>query len=212
MVACLAAACLWAADSQNSQTIDRIVARIEGDIILLSEVRDLAAYQQLMEGRSQPEEAVLRSLIEQWVVRNEAMEAQFPEPAPSEIDAEMKRIQGNFASAQAFRARLAALGLSQQTLRKIVEQQVYLERFLDYKFRPAVQVDEAAIASYYQSELAPALRARNQTPPPLEQVREQIREVLIQRGINERADAWFEETKSRLQIETEPLQGASSDP
>ncbi len=140
------------------------------------------------------------------------MEAQFPEPAPSEIDAEMKRIQGNFASAQAFRARLAALGLSQQTLRKIVEQQVYLERFLDYKFRPAVQVDEAAIASYYQSELAPALRARNQTPPPLEQVREQIREVLIQRGINERADAWFEETKSRLQIETEPLQGASSDP
>jgi len=40
--------------------------------------------------------------------------------------------------------------------------------------------------------------------PPLDEVSDRIREVLIQRGINERANTWFEETKSRLQVEIAP--------
>ena len=194
------------------ETVDRIVARIEGDIILLSEVRELAAYQQLLDGRAQPEDQVLRALIEQWVVRSEAQAAQFPPPAAAEIDAEASRIQSRFPNPQAYRERLAALNLSPQSLRRMVEQQLYLARYLDYKFRPAVQVEEEDISKYYQEELAPALRARGQTPPPLDDLREQIRELLVQRGINERADTWFEETKSRLQIEIGPAPRAEGRP
>jgi hypothetical protein len=210
--ACLCAGGLlpsWAAAApQSTETVDRIVARIDNDIILLSEVRELAAYQQLVDGHSQSRDKLIEALIEQWVVRNEAQEARFPSPPATDVDAEVKRIQGTFASAEAFRERLAAVGLTEQDLRRIVEQQLYLERYLDYKFRPAVQIDDAAISKYYEEELTPALRARGQTPPPLDDVRDQIREVLVQRGINERADSWFEETKSRLQIEIVPPQTA----
>jgi hypothetical protein len=214
----LAAGWLWAGGApapsaaQAPETVDRIVARIEGDIILLSEVRELAAYQQLLDGRAQPDDQLLRALIEQWVVRSEAQAAQFPPPAAAEVDAEAGRIQSRFASPQAYRERLAALNLSPQSLRRMVEQQFYLARYLDYKFRPAVQVEEEDISKYYQDELAPALRAKGQMPPPLDELREQIREVLIQRGINERADTWFEETKSRLQIEIVPIPRAEGRP
>jgi len=190
-----------ASAAQAPETVDRIVVRIEGDIILLSELRELAGYQQLLEGRAQPEDQLLRALIEQWVVRSEAQAAQFPTPTDVEMDAEAGRIQSRFPSPQAYRERLAALNLSPQSLRHIVEQQFYLASYLDYKFRPAARVEDEDISRYYEQELAPALRAKNQTPPPLDELREQIREVLIQRGINERADTWFEETKSRLQIE-----------
>jgi hypothetical protein len=209
---------LWAggapasAATPSPEIVDRIVARIEGDIILLSEVRELAAYQQLLEGRAEPEDQLLRALIEQWVVRNEAQAAQFPPPAAAEIDAEASRIQSRFPNPQAYRERLAALNLSPQSLRRMVEQQFYLARYLDYKFRPAVQVEEEDISKYYQEELAPALRIKSQTPPPLDDLREQIREVLVQRGINERADTWFEETKSRLQIEIVPAPRAGGRP
>jgi hypothetical protein len=198
--------------AQAPETVDRIVARIEGDIILLSEVRELAAYQQLLEGRSQPEDLLLRALIEQWVVRSEAQAAQFPPPTAAEIDAEAGRIQGRFPNPQAYRERLAALQLSPQLLRRMLEQQLYLARYLDYKFRPAVQASEEDISKYYQEELAPALRAKGQTPPPLDDLREQVREVLVQRGINERADTWFEETKSRLLIEILPASRGGGKP
>jgi hypothetical protein len=186
------------------ETVDRIVARIEGDIILLSEVRELAAYQQLVDGHSQSQDELIGALIEQWVVRSEAQESHFPTPSDADIDAELSRIQANFPNPQAYRDRLAAVGLTRQGLRRIVEQQFYLERYLDYKFRPAVQIDDEAIAKYYQDELAVALRTRGQSPPPLDDVRDSIRELLVQRGINERANSWFEETKSRLQLEISP--------
>jgi len=194
------------------EIVDRIVARIEGDILLLSELRELAAYQQLLEGRAQPEDQLLRALIEQWVVHSEAQAAQFPSPAAAEIDAEASRIQSRFPNPQAYRERLATLLLSPQSLRRIIERQFYLARYLDYKFRPAVGVEDEDISNYYRDELAPALRTRGQTPPPLDDVREQIREVLVQRGINERADTWFEETKSRLQVEIVPAPRADGKP
>ena len=192
------------APPQRPEMVDRIVARIEGDIILLSEARELGAYQQLIDGHAQAEDQLVGALIEQWVVRNEAEQSQFSLPAAEDVDAEINRIQSRFGNAEAFRGRLAAVGLTEQSLRRIVEQQIYLERYLDYKFRPAIQIEDTAISKYYQEELAPPLRAQGQTPPSLDDVREQIREVLVQRGINERADTWFEETKSRLQIELTP--------
>jgi hypothetical protein len=193
-----------AAPSQISATVDRIVARVEGDIILLSEVRELTAYQQLIDGRSQSPQDLIKALVEQWVVRTEAQESRFPSTPPADIDAELNRIQNTFPNPQAYRDRLAAAGLTPQALRRIVEQQLYLERYLDYKFRPAVQIDDQAVLQYYEEELTPALRARGQTLPPLDEVSDRIREVLVQRSITERADTWFEETKSRLQIEITP--------
>lgn len=209
----LAAGCLGAvgaaasAPPQASATVDRIVARVEGDIILLSEMRELAAYQRLIDGHSQSPQELIDALIEQWVVGTEAQEARFPSTPAANVDAELKRIQGSSPNPQAFGDRLAAVGLTPQALRRIVEQQLYLARYLDYKFRPAVQIDGDAVLKYYQDELAPALRARGQTPPPMDEVSDGIREVLVQRNITERANTWFEETNSRLQIEITPPPG-----
>jgi hypothetical protein len=188
-------------EAAQGQTVDRIVARVEGDIILLSEMRELAAYQQLIDGHSQPLMELVNALVEQWVVRMEAQEASFPAVPAADVDAEVKRIQSTFADAQAYRERLVAAGLTAEALRRMVGQQLYLERYLDYKFRPAVQVSDEEIAKYYEDDLAPALRSRGETVPPLDQVTDRIREVLVQRGITEQANTWFDETKSRLQIE-----------
>src|SRR5258706_9081959 len=70
-----------AAQEQPGRVVDRIVARIEGDIILLSQMRELGAFQQLVEGKSETVAGLLAELIEQWMLQNEATEARFPEPA-----------------------------------------------------------------------------------------------------------------------------------
>jgi len=60
------------APPQSARVVDRIVARIEDDIILQSQVRELAAFQELIEGRAESDDQILSELIEQWVVQTEA--------------------------------------------------------------------------------------------------------------------------------------------
>src|SRR5579884_803887 len=120
---CLAAlrpAGLAAQGGPTGQIVDGIVARIEDDVITLSELRELAAYQQLVDGRSQSDEDLRSELIEQWIVNNEAAGTHFPLPAATEVDREFTRIQNSFANTTAFDQRLAAVGLTQQGLRRLL--------------------------------------------------------------------------------------------
>jgi hypothetical protein len=196
------------AQGHSDRVVDRIVARIEDDIILLSQIRELGAFQNLVEGHAEGDDRLLAELIEQWMVQTEATASYFPQPAQSEVDREMARLQSQFASPEAYAARLRDLGLSDSEARELLTRQIYIERYLDYKFRPTVQIEANDIEAYYQKELLPELAGKNQPAPPLPDVEGQIREVLTQRGISDRTAKWLDDTKSRLKIEVS-LPGAT---
>jgi parvulin-like peptidyl-prolyl isomerase len=197
------------AGAQSTRVVDRIVARIEGDVILQSQVRELGAFQQLIEGQAESDDKLLNELIEQWVVNTEASTSHFPQPAQSEADREMTRLQGNFSSSEAYSARLRELGLTSSQVRQMLSRQIHVVRYLDYKFRPSVQVDPSQIDAYYQKELLPELAKKNEPAPGRRAAEEQIRELLVQRGISDLTAKWLDETKSRLKIEITPAPGKS---
>jgi hypothetical protein len=187
--------------AQTGRVVDRIVARIEGDILLLSQVRELGAFQQLIEGRAESDDRLLAELIEQWMVQTEATVSHFPQPAQLEVDRELARLAAQFASPEAYAAKLHELGLSAAQARQLLARQIYVERYLDYKFRPSVQIESTGIETYYQKELLPELVKKNQPAPRLADVEGQIRELLTQRAITGLSTSWLGETKSRLRIE-----------
>jgi hypothetical protein len=189
------------AQAPAGRVVDRIVERIEGDIILQSQVRELGAFQQLIEGRAENDDKLLAELTEQWMVQTEASASHFPDPAKSEVDRELARLTAQFASPQAYASKLRELELTDGEVRDVLSRQIYVERYLDYKFRPSVQVESADIDAYYQNELVPELQKKNQPAPSRTDVEEQIREVLVQRGISDLTAKWLDETRSRLKIE-----------
>src|SRR5256886_17630849 len=71
--------------SGPQELLDRIVARVENDIILLSEIRALSRYQMFVEGKSETDAQILDRLIDQGIVRSEAETAPFPHPSDAEI-------------------------------------------------------------------------------------------------------------------------------
>jgi len=183
------------------EVIDRIVARIEGDVILLSELRELGHYQELVDGKSESDAQRLDRLIDQWIVRTEADLAHFPKASEEEVESGVERLQKLFASPDEYEARKRQSGLSDTEIRKIVAAQLYLSSYLDSRFRPAVQMDEKSIADFYQNDLVPRAKARGQEPPTLEAAHDTIQEALIQRGINEQADRWLKESRTRLHLQ-----------
>lgn len=197
IVLVLAAASLGVAQ----EVIDRIVARVENDIILSSDVEELQRYQQLVDGKSESESAILDRLIDQWIVRSEADLSQFPQPQESEIDRGVSRVVKSFASPAEYAARKKESGLTDAEVRKIVASQLYLSSYLDSRFRPSAQIDEKAIEDFYRTKVLPTARERGQVPPTLDASREIIQEALIQGDINDQADRWLKESRDRLHIQ-----------
>ncbi len=180
--------------------VDRIVATVEGDVITLSEVRELGAFQRLL-GMAPSGETELRDhLIHQWIVSTEAAGARFPAPTAADVDGEVEKLVTTFPSLSAWQRRLHESGLTDAAMRRLLERRLLMLRYLDHKFRFLVQIEEAAIAAYYRETLAPELARRGQAAPPLDDVREEIREVLLQREVTRMAERWLADSRARLHI------------
>jgi hypothetical protein len=192
-----------------AQTIDGVAVRIEDDILTESELRELAAFQQLVDGHPKTRAELIRELADQWVVRGEANAGKFPHPSQADVDRAYSELVKQFKSPEEFKARCAAAGLTEAGIRRMLGEQLYLSRFIDFRFRPAAQISDEEIEKYYREEFAPQLKARGETVPPIEDVDDTIREVLIQRAINERATKWLEDTRERLKIDVVTQGGGS---
>lgn len=194
--------------SKAQEVVDRIVARVENDIILLSDVRELKSYQELLDGKSESESAILDLLIDQWIVRSEAQLSRFPEPTDGEIDHAVQRVVKSFNSPGEYEARRKQSGLSEADVRKLVASQLYLSNYLDSRFRPSAQIDEKAIEDFYQNAVVPRAKARGQEPPSLDASRDVIQEALVQSDINAQADRWLKESRGRLHVQNFLEEGA----
>jgi hypothetical protein len=183
------------------KVIDRIVARVESDIILLSDVRLLARYQQLVDGKPESDAQILDRLIDQWIVRNEAETARFPQASEEDITRGVERVQKSFTSADEYEARKKQIGLTDSAIRGMVSSQLYLSNYLDSRFRPSAKIEPKDVEDFYDKAVIPRAQARGQEPPSLDAARDYIHEALVQRSIDEQAERWLNESRGRVHVE-----------
>ncbi len=183
---------------------DRILAVVDEDPILSSDI-DRAITLGLVdrrEGESVRElrRRVLDSLIEQSVRLHEVSRFGIEQVPVEAIETQVEAIRARFTSDEVFFARLDEVGLDLQALRQLVARQlavlVYFEEFLG----PRIFVDLEEIRTYYEETLVPAMAAEGETPPPIAQVREEIREILKQRKLNQAIERRTEELRREADI------------
>lgn len=185
----------------GQEIVDRIVARVENDVILWSDIRALSRYQEFLDGKSETDAQILDRLVDQWIVRTEAGVSRSPQPSEADIDRSLSRLKSSFNSDQEYETREKQAGLNDQEIRAMAADQLYLSNYLDSRFRPAVQIDPKAIEDFYQKAVVARAKERGQEPPTLEASRDYIQEALVQSGINEQAEKWLKESRLRLHIE-----------
>jgi hypothetical protein len=178
-----------------------VAARVESEIILLSDVRVLARYQDLVDGKSESDAQILDRLIDQWIVRNEAETARFPRPSEDDITRGVERVQKSFPSAAEYESRKKQIGLTDADIRSMVSGQLYLSNYLDSRFRPSAKVEPKEVEDFYQKAVIPRAQARGQAPPTLDAARDYIHEALVQRSIDEQAERWLNESRGRVHVE-----------
>jgi hypothetical protein len=199
MVAVLALGTLGAS---AEQVIDRIVAKVgDSDIILLSDIKDLERYQMFADGKTESDEEVLNRLIDQWMVRNEAKAALFPQPSDEDVKRSLERLKRTFSTPEEFEERQKRAGLTDDDLNRILRAQLYLTNYLDSRFRASIQVSDEDIEKFYKTRIVPRAESRGQPPPTLDAARGFIQEALVQRAINEQSERWLKESRARVHVE-----------
>lgn len=190
----------------RAEIVDRIVARVGNQIVTLSDMLALRRYQELLaEPGAAPVAAdrkLLDQLIEQQLILEEASTLTYTPMSDADVKAEIARLALHLGSEEILEKRMREVGLSEEELTWVVRRQGNIQRFLDVRFRAAVQVSEDQIASYYREQLLPQLHRRGlRQMPGLDEVEDQIRELLTQQQISEMVSNWLVELKARTRIQ-----------
>jgi hypothetical protein len=122
----------------SAETIDRVLAVVAGQVILLSDViaaRDLGL--QTPDAAGDPIRSLLNQLIDRELVLAEVDRYAPPEPDVEAIDREVERLRARFPSAQAFDVMLERSGIDDQHVRATMRQNLRKTAYLNRRFASA---------------------------------------------------------------------------
>lgn len=200
----------------RAEVVDRMVAVVNKQIILESELDQVAHVEFLLQGRpldqlTGPEMGkVLERLIDQDLLQQQIAQAAMPDPRPEEMAAHLREVRSQIPGAEAdekWRAMLVAYGVTEHDVERQLLAQVKILQFIDLRFRGLVSVDKTAIAAYYQENLVPEMRKKGVPDPPLSEVSERIEKIVIEQRVNELLNDWLQTLRAQAHIEK--LNGAS---
>ena len=194
----------------RSEVIDRIVATVNGHIILQSDWDDAMRYEALLNGRplslftDDDRRAVLDRLIDQELLGEQMKSAAFQHATESEATTRVANARKQYADAatdEGWQDVLAQFRLTEQDLVAHVRQQIDLMRLVDAHLRPAVQIDSKTIEAYYRDKFVPQLKESGDGEVPLEDVSAKIRELLTQQKVSELMVSWLQSLRSESKVD-----------
>ena len=132
-------------------------------------------------------------LVDQKLIDKEMQMGQYPAAPVEEASAMIDKLLNTRARGkEEFDAQLKSAGITLTELQNHLLWGLTLTRFVDLRFRPAVQVTRRDVENYYSDKYLPT--AGNQKPK-LEDVREQIEKMLMAERSDEQLDAWLKDTR-----------------
>jgi hypothetical protein len=121
--------------SVSGEIIDRALAIVAGDVIMLSDVMAAQEFGFVKpEGGNDPIRQVLSALIDRALVLAEVERYAPPEPDAGAIDRGLDEIKRGFASSGAFEAALARAGLGEAHIRERLRQDLRIQAYFDERF------------------------------------------------------------------------------
>ena len=112
-----------------------------------------------------------------------------------------------YPSETAFHDALRSYGVTADELTRRLWWQLTLLRFIDYRFRPGIQIPAADVQAYYRQQVSQWEQKGTKPIPTLEESRDQIEEILTQQRIDQALDQWIKDTRNQVTI-TLPGPGA----
>ena len=190
--------------SANAEIVDRISVIIDGHIIkhsdIIKDIRltDLLNHDTPTFNVNEQKKALAR-LIDQALIRKELQAGLYSSPQPSEVDALLQQLKQSFGSEATYRNALKSYLVSEDDLRKHLNWQLTVLRFINIRFASGAQVPDAEVRTYYQQHL-PDLRRAGKPKLDLESLRPEIEQAIAGERVNQQFFAWLDESEKKTPV------------
>ena len=186
---------------RTAEVIDRILAVVSGELIMLSDARAATRFGliDLPGSPDDPVRAAMNALVDRHLQLLEVNRYLPPEPAASAIDEQFAAIRGRFPSDDAFRAALAESGIGEAQLRARVRDNLRIESYRAQRFAAALQPSDEDLLRYYRSRESEF--TKDGTPLPFAQVREQVRGRLAAERSQTLIREWLDTLRRRADVQ-----------
>jgi peptidyl-prolyl cis-trans isomerase SurA len=188
--------------------LDRLVAVVNGDVILESDIDEERRFEEIQPYRAATDSTramIIERLVDRALILQQA--ALQPEDAvpDKDLDAQLATLRKDIPACKQYQCEtdegwkkfLSDHGFTEQEFRAQWLRRMQLLKFIEVRFRNGIRIKDDEIEAYYQKTMLPEYARRNAPPPPLETIKRRIEEVLLQQQVSALLQDWLKSLRAQ---------------
>lgn len=198
------------AGTQNGAgvVLDRVVAVVNGDVILESDVDEERRFEEIQPYRSTTsftrDRTIERLIDRALILQQSALESEDAVP-DKDLDDQLMTLRKDSPACKQFHCETDAgwkkyvedHGFTVEEFRERWRKRMELLKFIEVRFRNGITISDGEIKSYYENTMLPEYAKRNVTPPKLETISNRIEEVLLQQQVGALLEDWLKSLRAQ---------------
>jgi len=187
----------------RGEIIDRIAVSVGNQVITENQIEEEVRVTALQNGSelslsTAEKKKAAERLIEQSLVKREMDISRYPLPQLADADARLAEVRASFAAG--YQQKLAQYGIDEAALRRHLWWQVALLHFIEYRFRPGIQLPEQDVREAYDNQVV-QWKQKGLTPiPDFEEARPKLEQALVEQRTDQALDRWLGDTRTQVEI------------
>jgi peptidyl-prolyl cis-trans isomerase SurA len=192
-----------AAQDAGATQLDRVVAIVNGDLILESDVdeeRRFAVFQPYSQptGSFSRAQAIQR-LIDRTLILQQAREQPRKPITDAEVQANLADLRKDILACKQYKCDtadgwhkfLTDNGFTEEELTRHWRDRMETLQFIEDRFRMGIRISDQQVKDYYTKTLLPKYAERKATAPILDSISDRIREILLQEQVSALLEDWL---------------------
>jgi peptidyl-prolyl cis-trans isomerase SurA len=189
--------------------LDRVVAVVNGDVILESDVDEERRFEEIQPYRKSEAELSRERMLERLIDRELILQQSESEPedviTDQELDAQLLGLRKDIPDCKEYHCEtddgwkkyLAAHGFTVEEFRQRWLMRMRLLKFIEVRFRSGIKISNAEINTFYETKMLPEYAERKVTPPKLDTISKRIEEVLLQQEVGALLVDWLKSLRAQ---------------
>jgi peptidyl-prolyl cis-trans isomerase SurA len=190
--------------------IDAVVAVVNGDVILESDVDEERRFEAIQPYRGSLSEfsrdrAVQRLIDRTLILQQAALEPEDAAVTSQALDAQLQTLRKDIPECKQYHCEtdagwvkfLSANGFTVKEFQDRWRKRMELLRLIEVRFRNGIRISDEEIKDYYDKTMLPEYAKQKVTPPKLETISQRIEEVLLQQQVGNLLRDWLKSLRAQ---------------
>jgi peptidyl-prolyl cis-trans isomerase SurA len=192
----------------QGMVLDRLVAVVNGDVILESDVDEERRFEELQPYRGAADSTrarIIQRLVDRALILQQVALQPEDGVTDKELDAQLATLRKDIPACKQYHCEtdegwkkfLDDHGFTEEEFRARWRKRMELLKFIEVRFRSGVSIKDEDIKTYYEKTMLPEYAKRKVPPPPLEATKKRIEEVLLQQQVSALLQDWLRSLRAQ---------------